>query len=321
VVRWRTIRSRLVLYGRHAMPVVISGGLITWLIWHVTPAKLFAALSTGVWHWLVLATALQIIVSFFWDATCVWWLFAQPDRPLSYWAAVRARGEATLWSAINLEIGGGVFAWKMSRLQKMTLTDSLGRLFLLALFDFGTLQSLALVGSFLRPADLLVAWLRWVSAAVLFGLFVLIVAYYVMPNRWHSWLVQWKLAHWLRWWSWRHSLKLWAMRLTMFLIVVTYAGVCLAISGIHMDVWIVLGVIPYVLVAEALPGTGGLGEREWALILLLHVPTTQSGMILSFGLIWSVMTILGRITIGSISTWLPHQRSPLEEKPPESVAA
>ncbi|HZU35466.1 MAG TPA: hypothetical protein VFA18_06150, partial [Gemmataceae bacterium] len=109
MIRWRALGSRLLHYGHRALPVVISGALITWLIWHVTLTKLLEALSTGVWPWLVLAGAIEVIVSFFWDATCVWWLFAQPDRALSYWQAVRARGEATLWSAINLEIGGGVF--------------------------------------------------------------------------------------------------------------------------------------------------------------------------------------------------------------------
>lgn len=319
MVRWRWVGSKVIGYGRQALPVVVSAGLITWVVWHVTPAKLWQALQTGIWPWLVLATALEIIASFFWDATCVWWLFSQPNRPLSYWAAVRARGEATLWSAVNLEIGGGVFAWKMTRIQNIPLTDTLGRLFLLALFDFGTLQSLALVGSFLQPEALL-RWLRWVSVGAVCGLALMILIYRFLPNRWREWLVQWRLAHWLRWWDTRRSITLWAMRLTMFLIVVAYAGVCLAISGVPVTVWLVLGVVPYVLVAESLPGTGGLGEREVALIYLLHVPAHLTGMVVSFGLIWSVMTILGRITIGSICTWLPRQHEP-EMTPSESAAA
>ena len=70
------------------------------------------------------------------------------------------------------------------------------------------------------------------------------------------------------------------------------------------------GTIPFVILAESLPGTAGLGEREAALILFpgLGGPMTyQQARLLCFGLTWSSVVILGRLAIGLVSRWLPHR--------------
>jgi hypothetical protein len=102
---WRQLGSRLV---RHVLPVVVSVGLVTWLIWSITPQKLYQAFTTSAWPWLVVATVVQLVVLFLWDTFSLWWLFSQPDRRSPFAVVLRARTNSILWSAINLEIGQGV---------------------------------------------------------------------------------------------------------------------------------------------------------------------------------------------------------------------
>jgi hypothetical protein len=255
--------------GRRAGPAVISVGLVSWIVWKVSPREIAAALSTSAWPWLVLATVVQLVVLFLWDTLSLWWLFSQPDRWLPFRAVLRPRTDSALWTAINLEVGRGVFAWELAKATGMPVSAALGRCLVLALFDFGTLQALALAASFLRP-DPLIGHLRWICVVSTSGLAVLAVALRFVPERWRRWLEGKDWGHWLAWWGWRHTLVLAAQRLILFLLVIVYAGVCLAICGIPADARTVLEVIPFVLLAESLPGTGGLGEREVALVYLLR---------------------------------------------------
>ncbi len=317
---WRAVWSKVLHYGRWVVPPLISIGLVTWLIWNITPAKLAHVISSGIFPWLLLATLVQLIVLFLWDTFCLWWLFSQPDRHLSRRKVLRARADSVLWSAINLEIGQGVFAWRLAKLTGDSVKVAIGRCLLLTLFDFGTLQSLALVGSFLKP-DPLIQTLRWICVGSVFGLLILVVILRFLPDRWRQWLEQKDWSGWLKWWDWRDSLMLVALRLIMFLLVLVYAGVCLMICRFPADVRTVVGVIPFVLLAESLPGTGGLGERETALVYLLHPAAGQEAVLLTFGLTWSTVIILGRVAIGLVSSLLPQAKEKEEASSSQSAAA
>jgi hypothetical protein len=306
--RWRDIGGKVLHYGKRVAPVCISVGLVAWLVWRVTPQKLLAALRATDWPWLIGATLVQLVVLFLWDTLNLWWLYSQPDRRLPFWTVLRARTDSVIWSAVNLEIGQGVFAWRLSKDLDMPVTESLSRCVVLALFDFGTLQSLALVASFIQPTPL-IRFFRLICAGFVGGMVILFLILRYMPERWRSWLEGKPWGSWLKWWTWRHGVLTWAQRLTMFLLVILYAWVGLKICKIPVDAATVFGVIPFVIVAESLPGTGGLGERDTALVYLLDVGGERAAVVLSFGLIWSTVIILGRVAIGLVSNLLPrHQR-------------
>lgn len=210
---------------------------------------MLSALSPSVWPWLVLATLVQFVVLFLWDTVSLWWLFSLPDRPLPFRPVLRERVDASLWTAVNVHLGQGIFAWKMARMARISVADALGRATALVVFDSIILLTLGLVGSF---------WL-------------------------------------------------YAQRLILFLFTLAYAGFCLAICRFPVDARTVLSVIPLVLIAEGLPSTGGLGQREVALVYLLQPQTAeQRAVLLSFGLIWSVVVILGRLMVGLVGHWLHH---------------
>jgi hypothetical protein len=302
---WRQHGSTIYHYGRRVFPFLVSAGLVTWLVWRITPEKLYQAFSASEWPWLVFATVVQLLVLATWDTFSLWWLFSQPDRALPFPVVLRARGDSLLWSAINLEIGQGVFAWKLADYLGCPILAALGRCFALSLFDAGTLFSLGIIGSFLWPMPI-VHILRWVCVAIVLGLLTLALVIKFLPQRGKDWLEQKPWAKWIQWWTWRHSLLLILQRLIMFLLVFLYASICLMICGIHVNARVVFGAIPFVLIAESLPGTGGLGERETALVYLLSASDEQQPVLLSFGLIWSAVIILGRLSIGLASSWLPR---------------
>ncbi len=305
---WREVGRALLRWGRQALPFLVSGGLVTWLIWSVSPGQLFSALSSTVWPWLVAATLVQLIILFLWDAVSQWWLLSLPDHPLPFWAVFRERVDATLWTAVNVQLGQGVFTWNVVRkCGQPSLTDAFGRTAVLGLYDFGICMVLGFIGSFLK-SDPLIWVLRWVCLGGLVSLLILELLVVLLPAGWRDQLVRQGWLGWLTWWRWRHSLELAGQRLVLFLLVLVYAGVGLALCGFPADIRTVLSVIPLVLVAEGLPSTGGLGQREVALVYLLQPETSeQRATLLSFGLIWSVGIILGRLGIGLVGRWL-HRR-------------
>jgi hypothetical protein len=278
----------------------------------VTPERLFEAFSTSQWPWLVLATVVQVIVLFFWDTVCLWWLFSQPGRWLPFRTIWRARTDTVIWSAVNLEIGQGVFAWQLARTVNIPVTATLGRCLLLALADTGTLLSVALVGSFWSPNPRTEPF-RWVCVVGLAGLAVVVVVVRFLPERWRGSLIARPWAGWLAWFDWRDAFTLATLRLILFLLVLVYAGVGLAVCGLPADPRTVVGTVPFVILAESLPGTGGLGERETALLYLFPLGADQRPVMLSFGLIWSTVVILGRVVIGLVSWLVPHPQSPTPE--------
>jgi hypothetical protein len=150
---------------------------------------------------------------------------------------------------------------------------------------------------------------RWVCIGGLAGLGLLTAALKLLPDRWRGRLAAKPWASWLAWLNWRRAFILWGLRLVMFLLVLVYAGVGLMICRLPADPLTVMGVIPFVLMAESLPGTAGLGERETALVYLYPGGSEQRAVLLSFGLIWSTVVILGRVAIGLVSWYLPR-RSP-----------
>jgi uncharacterized membrane protein YbhN (UPF0104 family) len=185
---------------------------------------------------------------------------------------------------------------------------------LLGLFDFGTLQGLGLATSFLVLSHPLIRQLRWICVASVSSMVLLYFLLKFLPDHWRQWLESKDWANWLSWWTWRRGAMLCVQRLILFLLVIAYAGVGLAICRIPVDVRMVVGVVPFILIAEAIPGTGGLGARETALVYLFNTSGDHSAELLSFGLVWSVVIILGRVAIGLASAYLPR-REPTAKPP------
>ena len=139
-----SVGPRVFHLAKKAWPALISIGLVSWLVWKITPAKLAEAAATTALPWLILATLVQLVVLFLWDTYSLWWLFSQPNQPIPFRVLLPARTDSIFWSAINLEIGQGMFAWTLAEIQKRSVSDAVARCLVLGAFDFGTLQNIDL---------------------------------------------------------------------------------------------------------------------------------------------------------------------------------
>jgi hypothetical protein len=302
------------------LSLAISGLLLYWLLMALSPAAILRAFTAPGWLSLVVATLIQFAVLYVWDTISLWWLFAQPERNVRFPVVWRARIESTLWSAVNLEIGQGVFAWKLARATGFSIPETLGRCVVLGMIDFGVMMALGLLACLLNP-DPSIAFLRWVCGGCVGGLLLVGLGLAYLPQRWRRWLQERDWGAWLAWWRWRHTLWLGVQRLVMFVLVLVYAGVGLALCGIPPRIDTVLGVIPIALMAEALPAAGGLGPKEAALVWLLRSTSQQQqALLFRFGVIWTFVVTLGRILVGLIGSGLSQQtRSPAREPAPETI--
>jgi hypothetical protein len=92
------------------------------------------------------------------------------------------------------------------------------------------------------------------------------------------------------------------LRVVYYAILGVYATTALAICRIDVDYATILGTVPLVLVADALPSISGLGTREAALYLLLG--TEHREVLVAMGFFWSTGLIVFRLAIGLVHLWL-----------------
>jgi len=286
------------------LPVAVSAGLIAGLLYIIPPSKVIEELAQVPWQQIVPVTAAMVLALYFWDTVCLQTVFATNGHVVPYGRMLHVRGRSYLLGAFNYELGQGLVAWAISRLQKISLLATLSRSIVLAYHDLLVLLTVGLLGSLLvadPPAQILAA--RYFSLVGLAGLAAVGLAFSLLPRerrerfrqtRWGAWMVDWSL---------RRSAKLAWQRLVYFGILIVYAGVALSICGIPVDVMVVASTIPLVLLADALPSVCGIGTRETALILLLD--PENKAVVFALSLIWSTGMIVGRVGIGLVWLWLP----------------
>jgi hypothetical protein len=115
-------------------------------------------------------------------------------------------------------------------------------------------------------------------------------------------ILQTHWGNWLAWWRWRHSLMLLLLRLVYFGIMIIYGGVALRMCGVARDFDVLCGMIPLVLLADALPSVSGFGTRHAAFEALLDPGPAERALICST--FWSAGLLLGRAGIGLADWWL-----------------
>ncbi len=286
------------------LPVAVSAGLIAWLLYLVPPAKVVDELVKVPWHEILPLTAVMVLALYLWDTVCLQTVFATNSHVVPYGRMLHVRGKSYLLGAFNYELGQGLIAWTISRLQNISLLATLSRSVVLAYHDLVVLLSVGLVGSLLvesPPPEVRLA--KLFCAVGLSGLCLVGLVFTLLPRekrarfrstRWGAWLVDWSLAR---------SVKLAWQRFVYFGILILYAGIALAICGIPVDHRVVAGTIPLVLLADALPSVCGIGTRETALVLLLN--PENPAVLIALSLIWSSGMIVGRLVIGLTWLWTP----------------
>ena len=288
---------------RKAIPMLISAGLIGWLLYSVSMAKLAWAFAQLEWHLLLPTTAIMVILLYLWDAVCLRFLFATEQSTPTLRQMIDVRGASYLAGAFNYELGQAFVAWQVSRLQNISMLSTLSRSVVLAYHDLLVLLGAGLLGSLLSHAEK-AATIRVFCLAGVTVLLTVTVAISMMPSAWREHLQQTRFGAWLGFWSWRHTLVLMGLRILYFGILLAYATVALWICGILISGFDLLSTIPLVIAADGLPSVAGIGTREAALVNLLDTERPDE-ILLAMSLVWSTGMIIGRLTIGLTHLWWP----------------
>jgi hypothetical protein len=295
--RFRAKVSRL---GNRVLPVVVSVGLIAWLLHAVSLKELGAAFVTLNWALLAPVTAAMVVALYICDAVCLKVLFAVEGRVVRFRQALLVRGKTYVLGAFNYELGQGAIAWLMARLQNISLISALSRSVLLVYHDLLVLLAAGLIGASLGDDPRLIR-VRWICVAGLGPLLLIGLVFWLAPASYRQWLRQSKWGSWMASWSWRRSALLALWRTLYFAILVIYAAVALTICRIPVSPTVVVSTVPLVLLADGLPSVTGLGTRETALMLLLE--PKQPERLLAMSLVWSGGMIVVRLAIGLLLLW------------------
>ena len=295
--------ARLPRLWKLVLPFMISAGLVTYLVWRVSPASLAQAVARLEWQALVVLTLLLVLGLYVWDALSISWLFSRPQRPFFWRDALHARGFSYLFSALNYELGQGVMAWKAARTQDISWLAAIGYCTLLAVHDLGVLLGLGLIGALLSQEERAES-LRWFCGISLLGFASLALLTRRLPVGWRIRLARTRWGSWIDSWTWQRSLQLCALRSVYYAILLAYVLIGLSICHMHVGLRVVFSVIPLVLMVDGLPiSISGFGTREATLLYFLK--PDQPGTMLAFSLIWSSGLVLGRLALGLVHWWVP----------------
>lgn len=287
---------------RRIMPALVTVGLLVWLVYRISPQALMDAASQLDWPRLCLVFSAMVLALYLWDSVCLHWLFAESGLPLSYGQVLRARGSSYVAIAVNYELGQGLVAWELARVQGTPLVGALGRCVLLAVHDVAVLLTLGLAGSLLIDAPIARGIMGFCAVGLTSLLGIGLLAYF-FPRWWRERRANGGRQLWPDSWTWRRSLRLSGLRGIYYAIILAAVALGLEVAPIPLGRPVVLGAVPVVLLADGLPiSVSGLGTRETALLALIRAP--EPGVLLAFSLIWSTALITGRILIGLGHWWL-----------------
>jgi hypothetical protein len=283
-----------------ALPFAVSAGLLTLVVWWVSPHELLQAARTLRWQLLLPATAVMVVLLYCTDSLCLPVVYETLERRLSYCEALHVRGISYLAGAFNYELGQAGIAYVVARLLQTSLVRMISRSIVLAYHDAVILLTMGLTGSMLTDNANVARMRPYILTAVVVTLVVGGVLWN-LPERFRQRIQSSRLGNILADWSITRTLRLLPLRALYFGILVVYAAVALSICKIRVDGQVVLSTIPLVLLAEGLPNFAGLGTREASLLMLLDPP--EKGALLAMSLFWSAGMIVFRLLIGLSHLW------------------
>lgn len=286
---------------RYLLPILISLGLITWLLSTVSLPRLVAALAGLRWQLLVPATVVMVLALYFWDGLCLKTVYHFRHATISYRRMLQVRGMSYLVTALHSQLGQAMVVWNVAKLQRMSLLTTLSRGLVLMWHDGVVLLGGGLLGAIFSPSPR-APYIRVFCAVLLALLLIIAVIRAALPDDLRKRARRTRLGAGLKDWTWRHTVKLLGLRVVYYAILGLYAGAALRICGIPTDFATTLAGVPLVLLADALPSVSGLGTRDAALRSVFGAEHKE--ILLAMGLVWWSGLVSVRLAIGLIHLWL-----------------
>jgi hypothetical protein len=168
--------SRAARIVRLVLPFVVSGGLLAWVLWDIEPRRVLSLVTGEVAGSFVPALLLFVVVSLAIEAYCLVAVVSH-SRPFhDLVIAARIKAASYPLGIVNYALGAGATTVLLRRRTGMTLAEAAGAVFVIGLFDLGSLIAFVLVGVGLMGAStpgLQVGVVVLVGGAVVAGFAVL----------------------------------------------------------------------------------------------------------------------------------------------------
>jgi hypothetical protein len=133
--------------ARVALPFAVSAALLAWVLAGVDVRAVFAHLTPGVAVVFVPALAVFLAVSLLLEALCLVAVVSH-SRPFhDLIVAARIKAASYPLGLVNYALGTGATAVLLRRRAGMTLAEAAGAVFVIGLFDLGSLIAFVLVGA------------------------------------------------------------------------------------------------------------------------------------------------------------------------------
>lgn len=168
--------SRAVRLVRIVAPFIVSAALLTWVLWDVDFRRMLSLLTAQVAWIFIPALLVFSVATLAIEAMCLVAVVSW-SRPFhDHVIAARIKAASYLLGIVNYALGAGATTVLLRRRTGMTLAESAGAVFVIGLFDLGSLIALVLVGVGMMGAStpgLRIGVVVGVGAAVVAGFAVL----------------------------------------------------------------------------------------------------------------------------------------------------
>lgn len=146
-------RSRAATIARWVIPFLVSGSLLAWILSGMDVGRVFERLTLEVAMVFVPALLGFVVVALFIEAVCLVLVVSQSVAFSSLLLAARIKAASYLLSIINYALGAGALAVLLRRRAGMPLAEAAGSVFVIGLFDLGSLLAFVVVGLALMGTD------------------------------------------------------------------------------------------------------------------------------------------------------------------------
>ncbi|MBW3599889.1 MAG: flippase-like domain-containing protein, partial [Planctomycetes bacterium] len=241
---------------RGLIPLAVSAAFLAWVVSAVSLEKLLEAVVQLNWPALIALTVVYLTAVYLLDSACLWRLFHRPGQPLSYAAALRARGNSYIFGLFHYGLGQAMLIWLLAKAQGRRVTDAALRCVVLAFVDLAVLFSFGLIGAMLSvaagPHTQSVVVICAIGLAALVGM---TLATRCASGASSQWLRQTRVGAWFSsWeWSWRLIGQLLGLRVAFNLLLIGYAIIGFYLCGIDVDATTAVSALPMVALVTALP--------------------------------------------------------------------
>lgn len=138
--------SRAVRIARFVLPFAVSGGLLAWVLRDVDFGQMLSLMTAHVAREFIPALLAFVVVSLAIEAWCLVAVVSH-SRPFhDLMIAARIKAASYPLGIVNYALGAGATTVLLSRRTGMTFAEAAGAVFVIGLFDLGSLIAFVLIG-------------------------------------------------------------------------------------------------------------------------------------------------------------------------------